>query len=336
MNTTNTAPAIGTSQQDAATQIASLLSVEEDGTQAGGEAEGDDEGQQADDTVDAGETDEGSEADDGEEPESGEEDDDEGNDEQELTDATEIQIGDEKVTLHELKRGFLREADYTRKTQALAEERKQHTAAAQVELDGLRNERAAYVQQLGEVQRVLEQLKPQEPDWNELYQTDPAQYAAQREMWRSYNDQQVQLHAEQQNAIRKSQEDFQRELAAFVKEEGAKLIEKLPEWKQKETRDKFVAWGVANGFSAEEMGNLTDHRAVLTAHKAMLYDELMAKKKAMKPVPVTQGQPKTAKPGNAATAPNRTTEATRARQRLAKTGKVGDAASAILHLLPED
>lgn len=45
----------------------------------------------------------------------------------ELSDDTEISLGEDKqpVTLSELKQGYLRQSDYTKKTQALAEERKQ-------------------------------------------------------------------------------------------------------------------------------------------------------------------------------------------------------------------
>jgi len=335
MNTTSTAPATGLNTHEAANEIASLLSVE-DGTQAEGEAEGTEDTEEVDETADAEEVDTGSEAGDDDESESEqEEDEDDGEPAQELPDDAKVKIGDEEVTLHELKRGFLREADYTRKTQALAEERRVHQEAARTEVDGLRNERAQYAAQLGEVQQVLASLKPQEPNWAELYQTDPARYAAERELHRSYEEQQVQLNVERQRIMQQSHEDYKRELKAYVTEEAAKLKEKLPEWSKKEVRDKFVEWGTQNGFSAEELGNLTDHRAVLTAIKAMKYDEIVAKQKALKPTTAKAGQPKTAKPGNAATAPNKHSEQTRARQRLAKTGKVNDAAAAIFAFLPD-
>lgn len=334
MNTTSTATATGLSTHQAATEIASLLSVE-DGTQAGSEAEGEEDTEEVDEIAEAGEVNTGSEAGEDDEPESETDEEDDSEIEPELPDDAKVKIGDEEVTLHELKRGFLREADYTRKTQALAEERRAHQETARAEVDGLRNERAQYVAQLGEAQQLLESLKPQEPNWAELYQTDPARYAAERELYRSYEEQQTQLAVERQRILQQSHEDFVRELKVYVSEEAAKLKEKLPEWSKKEVRDKFVEWGTQNGFTAEELGNLTDHRAVLTAYKAMRYDEIVAKQKALKPTTVKAGQPKTAKPGNAATAPSKHSEATRARQRLAKTGKVSDAAAAFMHLLPD-
>lgn len=335
MNTTSTAEATGLSTHQAATEIASLLSVE-DGTQAEGEAEGDETTDEVEDTANAEEVDTGGEAGDDDESESDEEEDeDDGEPAQELPDDAKVKIGDEEVTLHELKRGFLRESDYTRKTQALAEERRVHTETARTELEGLRHERAAYAANLGEVQQVLASLKPQEPNWQELYTTDPARYAAERELHRTYQEQQLQLSVEQQRIQQQQHAEYERELKAYVAEEAAKLKEKLPEWSKKEVRDKFVEWGKQNGFAEQELHTITDHRAVITAIKAMKYDEIVAKQKALKPTATKPGQPKTAKPGNAATAPSKTSEATRARQRLAKTGKVNDAAAAIFAFLPD-
>jgi hypothetical protein len=337
MNTTSDATATGLSTHQAASEIASLLSVD-DGTQDGGEVAGDGEEVEEADTnaENAEEAEDGGEADEGDESESNsDEEDDDGEPAPELPDDTVVKVGDEEVTLHELKRGFFREADYTRKTMALAEERRVHQEAARAEVEGLRNERAAYVQQLGEVQQVLASLKPQEPNWTELYQNDPARYAAERELHRSFQEQNTLLEVERQKAAQQATEEYQRELKAFVAAEAVKLKEKLPEWSKKEVRDAFVKWGTENGFAAEELAQITDHRAIITAHKARLYDELMAKKKDLKPTPAKPGQPKTAKPGNASTAPNKHSDATRARQRLAKTGKVNDAAAAMFHLLPD-
>lgn len=64
-------------------------------------------------------------SDDGAEPEETEDSEEEESDE-DLSDDTEIDMGEgrQPVTLQELKQGYLRQSDYTKKTQALAEERK--------------------------------------------------------------------------------------------------------------------------------------------------------------------------------------------------------------------
>lgn len=346
MNGTSTAtPATGITEYEAAEQIASFLSADDGDQQAGSEAEdGDEDDQQQldDQDADADEGDDGSEAD--EADESDQEDEDDGDDEGEghgLSDDTKIKLGDEEITLGDLKRGHLRQADYTRKTQALAEERKQHAAAAQEELNTLRAERAQFVQGIAALQEQMKQFEPQEPNWAELYETDPARYAAERELYRTWQDQQTQLEVARKQALLQSHEDYKRELGKYVQEETAKLLEVKPEWKDAKVAAAAKAdmreAALALGFNDEDLTNLTDHRALLVLHKAAQYDKLMAKKAALKPVQVKQASPRPAKPGNATTVPNsRVSEATRARQRLAKTGKVGDAAAAIAHLIPDD
>ena len=88
-------------------------------------------------------------------------------------------------------------------------------------------------------------------------------------------------------------------------------------------RAKLLDYGKNLGFTAEELSQTYDHRAVLALYKAMQYDALMANP----PKPGAPRGPRTAAPGSAANAPKPTTEVTKAKQRLARTGKIGDAAS---------
>lgn len=344
MNGTSTAtPATGITEYEAADQIASFLSADEGEQQAGSEEEDGEEGQQAHDDAEADEGEDGGEADEAEESDQDDEEEEQEEDDagEGLSDDTRIKLGDEEITLGDLKRGHLRHADYTRKTQALAEERKQLAAASDEERNGLRAERAQFVQGITQLQELQKQFQPQEPNWQELYETDPARYAAERELHRTFAEQQMQLEAARKAALQQSHEDYKRELSAYVKEETGKLLEAKPEWKDAKVaaaaKQDMRAAALALGFNDEDLANLTDHRALLVLHKAAEFDKLMAKKAALKPVQVKKASPRPAKPGNATTVPNsRVSEATRARQRLAKTGKVNDAASAIEHLIPDD
>jgi hypothetical protein len=112
------------------------------------------------------------------------------------------------------------------------------------------------------------------------------------------------------------------------------LIQAVPEWKdsKKAQAEKalLVEFGKKIGFSDDELKNVYDHRAVIALRKAALYDQMMSKRGQIKPV-VNNG-PRTAKP-SAAGRVSTTTESTRAKQRLAKSGRVNDAASAIELLL---
>ena len=92
----------------------------------------------------------------------------------------------------------------------------------------------------------------------------------------------------------------------------------------------LVEFGQKMGFSPQELGNIYDHRVVLALRKAALYDQMQSKRKDIKPV--TNNGPRPAKPG-AAGRVSQMSDSVRANQRLAKTGRVDDAASAIELLL---
>jgi hypothetical protein len=108
----------------------------------------------------------------------------------------------------------------------------------------------------------------------------------------------------------------------------------LPEWKDpnkaKAEKALVVETAKSVGFSEDDLKQVYDHRLVLLLRKAGLYDQMMSKRQGIKPV-VSNG-PRPAKPG-AAGRVSTTTESTRAKQRLAKTGRIDDAASAIELLL---
>ena len=107
----------------------------------------------------------------------------------------------------------------------------------------------------------------------------------------------------------------------------------LPSWKDSKVAKAEKALVVESaknaGFSDEDLNSVYDHRLVLLLRKAGLYDQMMSKRQGIKPV--TNG-PRPAKPG-AAGRVSTTSESARAQQRLAKTGRVDDAADAIYKLL---
>ena len=84
-----------------------------------------------------------------------------------------VEVDGEEITVEELKRGNLRQRDYTRKTQELAETRRQMETQAQE----IERERAQYAQMLPALQQRIEQSVEQEPDWDTLYDADPAMAA---------------------------------------------------------------------------------------------------------------------------------------------------------------
>ena len=235
-----------------------------------------------------------------------------------------------EVTLDELQKGYSRTQDYTRKTQQIAEVRKQ----AEAELQSVRAEREQYAQLLGALEAQVQQAAQPNIDWERLYQEDPIEYVRQREVMRENKERAAAIQSEQQRLAQLSHQEQMQHQQQLLQQEQEALMAAIPEWKdaKKAAAEKamLVQFGQKAGFSPDELKNVLDHRAVVLLRKAALYDQMMSKRGQIKPV--TNNGPKPAKPGAAGRVSNNT-EAMRAQQRLAKTGRVDDAADAIFKLL---
>lgn len=235
-----------------------------------------------------------------------------------------------EVTLEELQKGYSRTQDYTRKTQQIAEMRK----ATEAELQAVRAEREQYAQLLSALSEQVKTAAEPQIDWDRLYQEDPIEYVRQREVMRENREKAAAIQAEQARLAQLSQQEQMQQLQALKAKESEKLVEALPAWKDpakaKAEKAMLVEFGQKMGFTPQELGNIFDHRVVLALRKAALYDQMQAKRQGIKPV--TNNGPKPAKPG-AAGRVSQMSESVRANQRLAKTGRVDDAASAIELLL---
>jgi hypothetical protein len=234
------------------------------------------------------------------------------------------------VTLEELQKGYSRTQDYTRKTQQIAEVRKQTEA----ELQEVRAEREQYAQLLGALQAQVQQAAQPQVDWDRLYQEDPIEWVRQREVMRENQEKAAAIQSEQQRLAQLSQQEQAQHRQMLLAQEQEALVAAIPEWKdaKKAQAEKamLVQFGQKVGFTPDELKSVIDHRAVVMLRKAALYDQMMSKRGQIKPV--TNNGPRPAKPG-AAGRVSSNTEAMRAQQRLAKTGRVDDAADAIYKLL---
>ena len=233
------------------------------------------------------------------------------------------------VTLDELQKGYSRTQDYTRKTQQIAEVRKQ----AEQETQAVRAEREQYAQLLGALQAQLQSSEPQ-VDLERLYHEDPIEWVRQKEVMRERQEKLGAIQSEQQRLSQVAQYEQQRAMEAQLASQQEALLAALPDWKDpkkaKAEKALVIESAKAAGFTDEDLKSVYDHRLVLLLRKAALFDQMVSKRQGIKPV-VNNG-PRTAKPG-AAGRVSTTTESVRAKQRLAKTGRIDDAASAIELLL---
>lgn len=232
---------------------------------------------------------------------------------------------EEAVPLDELLKGYQRTADYTRKTQALAEQRK----AAEAELNAVREERATYSQLLTALQQQLQQQQESPVDMERLYREDPIEWVRQTELARQRSEKLAASQAELQRLNTLQQQEVQRAMQARLKEEASLLVSAIPEWRDEKTakaeKSALIEFGVKEGFTPDDLKGVVDHRVVKVLRKAMMFDQIMSKQQSIKPN-VVAPKAKTVAPGNPQAAKIQVNEITRARQRLAKTGSVKDAA----------
>lgn len=229
----------------------------------------------------------------------------------------------QKVTLKEAREGYQRQADYQRKTQAVAEQRREAEAVRQA----AEAERNSYAEAVSALRAEMERYLPQEPDWQRLHQDDPINFPIIEKQWRDYKAQLAAIQ-QQEAVIKQQQAREQQEQLRMIVEEGRKYIfEKVPEWKDEakwsEAQKQLRDYGKTVGYSDEELAAATDPRAIIVLEKARKYDALQANR----PQPSKGQAPKPMRAGTLASSPRQTTEIAKVKQRLKSTGHVNDAAA---------
>jgi hypothetical protein len=326
--TTSDTPAQGIGLSEAASQFEAILSGDT-GKQtperhAADESPADDQAE----ALDASETEDETLADeasaDDEEATANDEDADEASDPQDQLVTVVIDGKEQQIPLKEAVAGYQRQADYSRKTMAVSEMRKQ----VEAEANQIQQERAQYAQLLGALQQQLQETVQREPDWERLYAEDPLEYVRQKDLYRENQERFQAASAEQQRVMSMMQQSQVQQLKEVVKQGREQLSDKIPAWKDtarwEQDRVKLRSYAQKElGYGEEEVSQVYDPRAVVALYKAMRFDEIMAKR----PAPNAQTGPKPMRAGSPQTAPaRRTSEITRQKQRLAQTGSVKDAA----------
>jgi hypothetical protein len=259
---------------------------------------------------------------------------DEGEDEQEEPPKYRVKAAGEEreVTLDELIKSYQLGTDYTKKSQAVAEERKA------VEAERQRIEEARYLRdQYAERLQVIEQMLNQQPETENLdylKETDPIGYAVKVAELSQREKQLAQVRAEQARIAEQQQREQQEQLGQVVQAESRKLAEVIPEYadpqKGETLRRELREFGMKAGFSEQELANVYDSRAVLTLYKAMQYDKLQSAKPSI--TKKVNEAPKVMKSG-VSQPRDSSDEMKKLKARAKQTGRVADAAKAFERFL---
>ena len=238
---------------------------------------------------------------------------------------------DHEVTLDEALAGYQRQQDYTKKTQAVSEEKR----ALQAEVEAAKTERLQYQQNLERLIQQQASQQPQEPNWDQLYEADPLEWMKQKEEFRSQKERNLELQQEHYRMQQQQQVEHQQQMRIFLQDQHQNLLDVIPEWSDQKVmaqeKSQIRNYAKSIGYSEEEVSQIFDSRAVMALRSGMIASGLSGKgAKKLKSAPSAI---RAVSPGSAPEQPKKQTSIHKAKIRLAKSGKMSDAKEVFRQLL---
>ena len=265
-------------------------------------------------------------AEDSAEPEASSEDEDEDDSEE----AEEVMFTTEdgtEVNLDELKRGYLRQSDYTKKTQDVAEGRK----ALEAEYQTFEQNNQAVAANL---EMALNVIEPQlaelgSTNWEELATTDAYEYAERKALFEQAQARYAGVQQAAQQTIALGKQQQAQAQAQYLNSEREKLGMALPDMADPKVGRKLAnsikEYALTSGLSEKEASNITDHRMIVVLNKARMYDEMKGAGVTAANKKLQKGPKKVLKAGAPQSKSAKSKAATAAkRAKLAKSGSVDD------------
>ena len=242
-----------------------------------------------------------------------------------------LKVGEDEVDEDEVlewKRSGLRQQDYTRKTQAVAE-RQKTLDAEQARVLADKEQYATLVKQAEEIVKG----SAAEPDWETLRKTvTPAQFDEQWRNWQVYERRLSKIADERQRAEAEATKEREKVTARRREVFQERLLEVIPEWQDeaaaKKDGAKILAHAEKLGFTRQELQGIDRPELLLllrdAADMAALREQLKSRRQhpaGKKAAAVGAQRAGAATPEGVARTP-----AARAAARLKKSGLVEDAA----------
>lgn len=225
-------------------------------------------------------------------------------DTEEDDDSEEVEHDGQKFRIPKaLKPALMMHADYTRKTQEVAELRKAVEAqrAAGANLDQELVQHQAKIVSIDA--RIAEFNALSDSDWANLEQQDPAQA---QQLWRQFSqlkDARQQAAGQLQTKVHERSLEQQRIVAKQIEEGQAVLARDIKDWSP-EVAGKLSDFAVREfGFSPQEVGSIIDPRMVKVLHRLFEADQVVKKQAAVNKATKAQDVRPTPKVGGASAAP---------------------------------
>ncbi|KKL69112.1 hypothetical protein LCGC14_2118240, partial [marine sediment metagenome] len=301
----------------------------------GGDGDTDDD----DDDGDAGDAgdddDEGAEDAEGDADDTGAEGGDEDDDDEIEVFTVKVAGKDVDVSAEELVNGYSRTADYTRKTQQLAEDRKKVDS----ELAETQGARQSYLENLKLLNKSLKDLHPQ-PDWEQVKRDRPDSYATEYADWQRQDGQRQKLRDEETLVEEDNRKDIESRTRKYLTEERALLEKALPaltdEVKGAELTAEMAAYAERRfGVPRDQFESVQNHTLLVMLHDSMELDKLKSGTRTLRRKRVKKGKTKVLQPGSRPTSSVRRKKVRRSQlagERLRQTGTIEAGAAALFDL----
>jgi hypothetical protein len=244
-----------------------------------------------------------------------------------------------EVSLDELQKGYSRQSDYTRKTQQLAQQRK--------EAEALQQDYAQRVQQLNQFAQNLQQ-QPDIPEpawtadpqaWERLRHEDPVQFvlekdaARDRQLARQERQQQMQYLQNEQQQLQ------QQQFAQHLEGQRQQLNELIPAWSDREVakaeKQEIRKWASdAYGLTEQDLSQAYDARLVKILYDAWSANKTQSQaKETLKKSPESTVKTATTKGRNFVPTDQNASRLKKSMQSLKRSGKTKDAVAVFDALL---
>lgn len=239
-----------------------------------------------------------------------------------------VRVGNEEVevTEEELLSGYSRTADYTKKTQALAETRKA-VEAEKAAIEEAKQLRQTYAERLQAIEQILTKETGEE-NLQELKDTDPIGYAIKVAERTEKEKQLMAIKAEQQRIAMQQQAEQQQAIQAHLAQAQTQLKQMIPDFadevKAEVLKKDIRAYAKSVGWTDDDIAQIIDPRAVKSLYDGMMYQKLVANKGAA--TKKVQNAPKVIKAGTSTPRDSEQEAIKKQFQQLRKTGKKADAA----------
>ena len=179
-----------------------------------------------------------------------------------------------------LKEAFLRQADYTTKTQTLAEERRGLEAERQ-QLAAQQQFQQQHIKDVAKVMSIDERLEQfRQIDWNAAMDADPVGAMKLDRQMRELQQQRTQVVQSIEQTQARTSYESQQATARRNAEAAQELAREIKGFGTPEVTKALKDTGKAFGYKPEELDSVTDPRAVRLLHEAYMYRKLVAEKKA--------------------------------------------------------